>query len=221
MLETNIDIKYKKELTHAFHITIGTENKKIVFEKNRPEYNGLSITEIKDKIYSKIKKSEFNELLKRFTIDEDFLEEFAPVLDWDIISEYQQLSEDFMMLFIKEIKWNKAILFQELSEDFLENIEHIFELKDCSVNMMNGSIVVSNGDVLTLGSSMGFTVMNGVTYANGNGVSYLNGSIANGDATITRSPNGNISHTGSHRAEGRDAVRDARDRAREPREPRD
>ena len=164
MLQINIESKYKKELSRAFNITtIGTENKKIVFEKNSPEYNGLSISEIKEKIYCRIKRREFNELLKVATVDEDFLEEFAPVLDWDIVSEYQQLSEDFMTLFIKEIKWNKAILFQELSDEFLENIDHIFEVKDCSiVDIYTGCVSLStiNGSTIAYGANSNITLGN-------------------------------------------------------------
>jgi hypothetical protein len=44
-------------------------------------------------------------------------------VDWDLISEYQELSENFIREFKDKLNWEKIKLYQILSEDFILELE--------------------------------------------------------------------------------------------------
>jgi hypothetical protein len=57
------------------------------------------------------------------TLSEDFIREFKDKVDWEFVSEYQDLSEDFIREFKDKVDWYWISFRQILSEDFIREFQ--------------------------------------------------------------------------------------------------
>ena len=60
-------------------------------------------------------------------LTEDFIREFKYKVDWDYISEFQNLSEDFIREHKDKVDWDYISVYQKLSEDFIREFQDMVD----------------------------------------------------------------------------------------------
>lgn len=63
------------------------------------------------------------DIFRRFTVSEEFIEEFWKDLDWDYLSFFQPLSERLIIKYAGLVNWEWMSANQILSEEFIEKFE--------------------------------------------------------------------------------------------------
>jgi uncharacterized protein YnzC (UPF0291/DUF896 family) len=99
---------------------------------NNTKFTLCSINkEIRTQFEQRIHKGHINinwdEISENQNLSEEFIEKFKDKVYWERISRKQKLSEEFIEKFKDKVYWDVISVVQKLSEEFIEKFKHKFD----------------------------------------------------------------------------------------------